>query len=262
MRLQVYSQGPPHVEGKQNLIVSWPVEGKQNLIGKGIDFTSSRTSSSQASRPYETVPIGTISSPSEGGRKPQGENHQALAVKGERHPTCGQSRTQAAARTRTQAVAVRGGRVTTTPPSLKVHLHWPIAKTLFFFDRYRCSVWTLNWIPCEPNWKLYRFRFRSNINGLLLDLLGPVTFMKREHKNPVTRGPKFGMKKYGRFLFEFLFLLRNSMVQKVPKSENISQWYQGNFLYHWTIIRHHQKSKTGVSVALQKRTNVLQIFLK
>ena len=34
------------------------------------------------------VPIRTISSPSEGGRKPQGENHQALAVKGERHPTC------------------------------------------------------------------------------------------------------------------------------------------------------------------------------
>ena len=26
--------------------------------------------------------------PSEGGRKPQGENHQALAVKGERHPIC------------------------------------------------------------------------------------------------------------------------------------------------------------------------------
>ena len=48
---------------------------------------SRRTSSGQASRPYETVLIGTISSPSEGGRKPQGENHQALAVKGERHPT-------------------------------------------------------------------------------------------------------------------------------------------------------------------------------
>ena len=45
--------------------------------------------SGQASRPYETVPIGTISSPSVGGRKPQGENHQELAVKGERHPTCG-----------------------------------------------------------------------------------------------------------------------------------------------------------------------------
>ena len=57
--------------------------------GKAIDFTSPRTSSGQASRPYEMVPIGTISSPSEGGRKPRGGNHQALAVKGERHPTCG-----------------------------------------------------------------------------------------------------------------------------------------------------------------------------
>ena len=46
-------------------------------------------SSGQASQPYETVSIGTISSPSEGGKKPQGENHQALAVKGETHPTCG-----------------------------------------------------------------------------------------------------------------------------------------------------------------------------
>ena len=56
--------------------------------GKAIDFTSPRTSSGQT-RPYEMVPIRTILSPSEGGRKPQGENHQVLAVKGERHPTCG-----------------------------------------------------------------------------------------------------------------------------------------------------------------------------
>ena len=49
---------------------------------------SPRTSSGQASWPYKMVPIGTILSPSEGGRKPQGENHQALAVKSERHPTC------------------------------------------------------------------------------------------------------------------------------------------------------------------------------
>ena len=71
--------------------------GEEHLKGKNIlkvkvkplIFTSPRTSSGQASRPYETVPIGTISSPSEGGRKPQGENHQALAVKGERHPTRG-----------------------------------------------------------------------------------------------------------------------------------------------------------------------------
>ena len=55
-------------------------------LKKVIDFTSPRTSSGQASWPYETVPIQTILSPSEGGRKPEGENHQALAVKGERHP--------------------------------------------------------------------------------------------------------------------------------------------------------------------------------
>ena len=67
-----------------NLLKSLELKGK----GKAIDFTSPRTSSGQASWPYETVPNGTISSPSEGGRKPQGENHQALAVKGERHPTC------------------------------------------------------------------------------------------------------------------------------------------------------------------------------
>ena len=35
------------------------------------------------------VPNETILSPSEDGRKPLGENHQAMAVKGERHPTCG-----------------------------------------------------------------------------------------------------------------------------------------------------------------------------
>ena len=61
----------------------------RSAVYKAIDLTSPKTSSGQASRPYETVPIGTISSPSEGGRKPQGENNQALAVKGERHPTCG-----------------------------------------------------------------------------------------------------------------------------------------------------------------------------
>ena len=57
--------------------------------GKAINFTSLRTSSGQASQPYETVQNVTFSSPSEGGRKAQGENHQSLAVKGERHPTCG-----------------------------------------------------------------------------------------------------------------------------------------------------------------------------
>ena len=60
----------------------------RGVKGKAIDFTSHRTSSGQASWPYETVPNGTILSPSEGGRKRQGENHQTLAVKGERHPTC------------------------------------------------------------------------------------------------------------------------------------------------------------------------------
>ena len=68
------------------LVESWStfVKGK----GKAIDFTSPRTSSGQASRPYEMVPIGTISSPSEGGRKSLGENYQALVVMGERHSTC------------------------------------------------------------------------------------------------------------------------------------------------------------------------------
>ena len=51
--------------------------------------TSPRTSFGQDIWPYEMVPSGTISSPSAGERKPQGENHQALAVKGIRHPTCG-----------------------------------------------------------------------------------------------------------------------------------------------------------------------------
>ena len=44
--------------------------------------------SGQTSQPYETVPIRTISSSSDG-RKSQGGNHQALVVKTERHPTCG-----------------------------------------------------------------------------------------------------------------------------------------------------------------------------
>ena len=60
-------------------------------------------------------------SPSEGARKPQRENHQALAVKGEWYPHVEQSQTAAAAaaaRTQTQVAAVRGKRVTTVPPSL------------------------------------------------------------------------------------------------------------------------------------------------
>ena len=48
-------------------------------------FTSPRTSSGQAGWPNETVPIRTILNPSEGGRKSQGENHQVLAVNGEKH---------------------------------------------------------------------------------------------------------------------------------------------------------------------------------
>ena len=67
-------------------------------------FTSPRTSSGQAGWPYETVPIGTILSPSAGGRKPQGENYQAFIVKGERHSTCSLKSTQ--------AIAVEGERVT------------------------------------------------------------------------------------------------------------------------------------------------------
>ena len=60
---------------------------------------------------YEMIPIRTILSLSEGRRKPQRENYQALAVKGERHPTCGPE-------SRTQAIVVRGERVSTAPPSL------------------------------------------------------------------------------------------------------------------------------------------------
>ena len=67
-------------------------------------FTSLRTSSGQVGWPYEMVPIGTILSPPEGGRKPQGENHQAFVVKGERHPTCSLQSNP--------AIAVRGERVT------------------------------------------------------------------------------------------------------------------------------------------------------
>ena len=39
------------------------------------------------------------------------------------------------------------------------------AKAILFFDIY-CprSIWTLNWILCEPIWKWCRFRFRGNIN--------------------------------------------------------------------------------------------------
>ena len=65
------------------------VECQILVKGKAIDFMSLRTSSGQARQPYEMVASGTILSPSEGGRKPQGENHQALAVKCERYPTCG-----------------------------------------------------------------------------------------------------------------------------------------------------------------------------
>ena len=65
----------------------WSIKN-EGTTSKAIDFTSPRTSSGQASWPYEMVPYGTILSPSEGGRKPRAENHQALAVKGERHPTC------------------------------------------------------------------------------------------------------------------------------------------------------------------------------
>ena len=56
---------------------------------KTIDFTPPTASSGRANWPYETVPSRTILRPSEGGRKPRGKNHQALAVEGERHPTCG-----------------------------------------------------------------------------------------------------------------------------------------------------------------------------
>ena len=57
--------------------------------GKAIHFTSPRTSSGQASRPHETVPIRTISNLSGVEGNPKGKSmllyHQVLAVKGERH---------------------------------------------------------------------------------------------------------------------------------------------------------------------------------
>ena len=66
---------------------------------------------------YETVPIGTVSSPSEGGRKPGGKatGHWLQRVKDIPHAALCQSQTQ--------AVAVRGERVTTVPPSLCQILH-------------------------------------------------------------------------------------------------------------------------------------------
>ena len=66
--------------------------------------------------PRSTVPIGTrtVSSPFSSGRKPLRENHQALGVKCEKHPTCGaESNSGCRARTRTRAVAVRGKPATT-----------------------------------------------------------------------------------------------------------------------------------------------------
>ena len=50
-------------------VLATQTEGK----GKAIDFTSPRTSSDLARQPYETVPIGRISSPSAGGRKLRGK---------------------------------------------------------------------------------------------------------------------------------------------------------------------------------------------
>ena len=83
--------GPSPTWPLDTLVISKLDRFLKQYVGKGkaADFTSPRTNSGQASWPYETVPNRTISSPSEGGRKPRGENHQALAVKGERHPTCG-----------------------------------------------------------------------------------------------------------------------------------------------------------------------------
>ena len=63
----ICSQNPHQYVGHKIYITRYAI--------KPLIFTPPITSSGQASRPYEIVPIGTISSPSEGGRKPQGDNH-------------------------------------------------------------------------------------------------------------------------------------------------------------------------------------------
>ena len=76
----------------------------------------------QASQPYETVPIGTILSPSEGGRNPQGKPSD-IGCEGWK--------------SRTQAIALRGKCVTTVPPSHKPptmamqHLRDACGRTVF-----------------------------------------------------------------------------------------------------------------------------------
>ena len=63
----------------------------------------------------------TILSLSESGRNPQRENHQALDVKGERHPTCGtELNPDSSNRTQPPVIAVRGQCVTTAPPNLSI----------------------------------------------------------------------------------------------------------------------------------------------
>ena len=45
-----------------------------------------------------------------------------------------------------------------------IHSHWAKANTFSF----RCSMWTLNWIPYQPVWKQCRFCFRTNTYKLAL----------------------------------------------------------------------------------------------
>ena len=122
--------------------------------GEAIDFTSPRTSSGQASQSYEMVPIGTIVSPSEGfGRKPQGENHKCIGFeewKTSHMQRRVKSRTQAAARTWTPAVAVRGKCVTTAPPKLLPSKTIEAASTVKFVPS--CDTKPLVWMDCCSIW--------------------------------------------------------------------------------------------------------------
>ena len=53
---------------------------------------------------------------------------------------------------------------TTPPPSRWLLQRWGILLECILVDLCRCSVWTLNWVLCEPIWMWCRFRFCVNIN--------------------------------------------------------------------------------------------------
>ena len=119
-------------------------------------------------RPYETVPIRikTISSASEGGRKPQGENHQTLAVKGERHPTCGTESNPGSSSSQDSNPGLNGERRTclngTTKPLIQLNKiyknfgdfikDWiqiaflPLSHSNHYITMFSVLVWGCNWI--------------------------------------------------------------------------------------------------------------------